>query len=219
MSIVVMIKFRQKINKDLKKYIETNIIPLYRNFDKGHDIQHVEEVIQRSLDLAEIYKADLDITYTAAAYHDTGLNKGREDHEINSGKIVRNDKNLKNFFSPEEIEIIAQAVEDHRASLQGDPRSIYGKIISDSDRIIDPIRTIERTIKFGLSENPDKDYNWHLERSFKYLNNKYGKFGYVKGYLSKSDVYKSLQEFRKILDNKRKFEEIFYEIWKNIIKS
>ena len=39
------------INKEIKKYIEAKIIPQYENFDKGHNISHVETVIEESLKL------------------------------------------------------------------------------------------------------------------------------------------------------------------------
>lgn len=33
------------INKEIKNYIETMIIPKYADFDKGHNLEHVKTVI------------------------------------------------------------------------------------------------------------------------------------------------------------------------------
>ena len=117
---------------EFRSYIENEILPLYRNFDRAHGPEHAEAVISRSLALAEIYGLDQDMVYAAAAYHDTGLTEGRERHHLVSGRIIREDMNLRNWFSEEQIETIAQAAEDHRASADREPRSIYGRIIADS---------------------------------------------------------------------------------------
>ena len=124
------------INPRLKDYIEAEILPRYREFDSAHRIDHVQEVIRGSLELALHYDVDVDMVYTVAAYHDTGLCGGREEHHILSGRILRGDATLKHYFSPDKIEIMAQAVEDHRASSSHAPRSIYGRIAAEADRII-----------------------------------------------------------------------------------
>ncbi len=54
----------------------------------------------------------------------------------------------------EEIETVAQAAEDHRASSDHDPRSIYGRIVAEADRLIDPVTIIRRTIQYVLSHYP-----------------------------------------------------------------
>ena len=51
--------------------------------------------------------------------------------------MIRADRQLAAWFTPQEIEIIAQAAEDHRASAKSKPRSIYGMIVAEADRIID----------------------------------------------------------------------------------
>lgn len=40
-----------------------------------------------------------------------------------------------------------EAVEDHRASSDHEPRSIYGKIVAEADRIIDTDTTLRRTVR------------------------------------------------------------------------
>ena len=98
-------------------YIETEIIPRYEQFDKAHNLSHVQAVIEESLALAKLYpEADERLAYTIAAYHDTGLCRDRATHHLVSGEIIAEDANLLQWFGKEEIEIMREAVEDHRAS-------------------------------------------------------------------------------------------------------
>ena len=105
-----------------KDYVEKEIIPRYASFDAAHREDHVRSVIEKSQKLARFYDVNPEILYLAAAYHDLGLCEGREQHHIVSGRIIREDKNLSRWFSREEIELAAQAAEDHRASGKNPPR-------------------------------------------------------------------------------------------------
>lgn len=169
------------IPEDLKAYIEHEIIPCYASFDRAHNLQHAETVIKESLALAARHpEADLRIVYTAAAYHDTGLCEGRENHHLVSGRMVANDMHLRQWFSEEEILLIKEAVEDHRASARHEPRSIYGCIVAEADRIIDPDTTLRRTVQYGLKQNPSADINWHYRRFKAHLAEKYAPGGYLR---------------------------------------
>lgn len=138
----------------LKEYIESEIIPRYDNFDGAHRRDHVRSVIGQSQELSKYYDVNPKILYAAAAYHDLGLCEGREKHHLVSGRIIREDKTLLNWFKVEEIEVIAEAAEDHRASNETPPRSIYGKIIAESDRLIDRETVIRRTVQYGFAHYP-----------------------------------------------------------------
>lgn len=41
------------MNKDLVKYIEENIYPLYERNDWAHQLWHIQEVVERSIKLAK----------------------------------------------------------------------------------------------------------------------------------------------------------------------
>lgn len=101
--------------------------------------------------------ADLNMAYVIAAYHDLGLSGPRAIHHLTSGKILMQDARLKRWFTPEQIKIMKEAVEDHRASASHAPRSIYGKIVAEADRDLTPETVIRRTIQFGLSNYPEMD--------------------------------------------------------------
>lgn len=146
------------IPETLITYIETAIIPRYKEFDKAHNLSHVRTVIEESLALARQYpEADERLAYVIAAYHDTGLCRDRATHHLVSGEILMADSTLRQWFSDTEILLMKEAVEDHRASTDHEPRSIYGKIVAEADRIIDPDITLRRTVQYGLKQNPAAD--------------------------------------------------------------
>lgn len=194
---------------ELRTYIESEILPLYLGFDGAHGPEHVRAVIDRCLALAEIYGLDLDMAYTAAAYHDTGLSEGRERHHLVSGRIIRNDRSLRNWFSEEQIETIAQAAEDHRASADREPRSIYGRILAEADRQIDPELTVRRTVQYGLSHYPEMDKEEHWRRMVEHLNAKYAEGGYLKLLIPESDNAARLAELRELMRNEERLRTIF----------
>ena len=128
----------QNPSLDLVEFVETKILPQYADFDKAHNMEHVTRVIRRSLDLARKTGADLNMVYAIAAYHDLGLSGPRAIHHLTSGKILIADARLKRWFSTDQLQMMKEAVEDHRASASRAPRSIYGKIVAEADRDIDP---------------------------------------------------------------------------------
>ena len=192
--------YLQKIVKvTLKEYIETEIIPRYDAFDGAHRRDHVGYVIDESLKLAEHYGLARNMVYTVAAYHDTGLAVDRKTHHLESGRILRSDELLKRWFSPEQIEIMAQAVEDHRASSNSEPRSIYGKIVAEADRQIDSLTIIRRTISYGLSHYPELDREGHWLRTLEHIREKYADGGYLKLWIPESDNARKLEELRELI--------------------
>lgn len=136
---------------DLVEYIETTILPRYSMFDKAHNMAHVTSVIRRSLDLVRATGADINMVYVIAAYHDIGMSGPRAVHHITGGRILAGDMRLRKWFSPEQIKIMKEAIEDHRASASHAPRSIYGKIVAEADRDMTPDTVFRRTVQFGLA--------------------------------------------------------------------
>lgn len=193
----------------LKEYIESEIIPRYDNFDGAHRPDHVRSVIGQSQELSRYYDVNPEILYAAAAYHDLGLCEGREKHHLVSGRIIREDKTLLNWFSVEEIEVIAEAAEDHRASNETPPRSIYGKIIAESDRLIDPETVIRRTVQYGFAHYPQMNREQMWERTLTHLQKKYGYGGYLKLWIPESSNSCRLEELRKIIADEKRLRSMF----------
>ena len=201
------------VDKSLKNYIETNILPLYDGFDAAHQRNHVDMVIEQSLAIAADLNVDTDMVYAIAAYHDTGLTADRKTHHLVSGKIVREDMRLRSWFGEDEIETMAQACEDHRASSDHEPRSIYGKIVAEADRIIDPEVTLRRTVQYGLSHYPEMDKEQQYARFRKHLNDKYAEGGYLKLWIPQSDNAGRLAELRKLITSEDKLIKVFDRLY------
>ena len=189
------------LTAELIDYIETEILPRYDAFDKAHNRTHALTVISQSLKLAQHYDVNVAMVYTIAAFHDTGLAEGREQHHTASARIIREDKRLKELFTDKEIEIIADAVEDHRASCSKPPRTIYGKIVAEADRIIDSTTIMARTIQYGLSNYPALTKEEHIERAVAHIKEKYGEGGYLKLWIPESENAARLQDFRALISN------------------
>ena len=170
----------KEIDPALVAHIETQILPRYRHFDRAHSTDHVLQVIERSLTLAAPYGLSPAMVYTIAAYHDTGLAEGREEHHLAGGRILAADPALRRWFSGEEIATMREAVEDHRASSDHEPRSIYGRIVAEADRCIDPPTIIRRTVQYGLAHYPALTREEHYARCLDHLRHKYDEGGYLK---------------------------------------
>ena len=114
-----------KISNLLEEYIQNNIFPIYNKNDQGHNLEHIKYVINRSIKFADtVPNINYNIVYTVAAYHDIGHHINPKQHELISAEIMYSDDKLKEFFNSEERIIIKEAIEDHRASSNHEPRSI-----------------------------------------------------------------------------------------------
>ena len=205
----------ETVNASLVRFVEGEIIPRYAAFDKAHQEDHARQVIARALDLAAHYPVDVNIVYAAAACHDLGLAVDRKTHHLESGRIIRAMQELRRWFSEAEIETVAQAAEDHRASSDHAPRSIYGRIVAEADRLIDPVTIIRRTVQFGLSHYPELSREEHWERTLEHMHEKYGDQGYLKLWIPESPNAARLEELRVIIRDpaalRAHFERIFDE--------
>lgn len=197
------------MRKILQQFIEEKIIPRYDAFDRGHRRDHAVKVIEQGLYLSQFYEVNKEIVYVACACHDLGLREDRRTHHLVSGRIIRTELPLDRWFSTEEIEIIAQAAEDHRASSDHEPRTIYGKIVAEADRQIVPETVIRRTIQFGLKHNPELDREGHWQRTVKHLEEKYAEGGYLKLWIPESPNAAKLEELRATIRNRRALRTIF----------
>ena len=204
------------VSPTLLEYIEQSILPRYDHFDAAHQRNHAEEVIARSLALVEHYDVDENMVYTIAAYHDTGLCEGRDTHHLVSGRIIREDKKLREWFDEAQIETMAQAAEDHRASSGHEPRSIYGKIVAEADRLISPEKVIRRTIQFGLDHYPELDKEGQYQRFREHLLEKYSDTGYLKLWLPESENAPRLEQLRQIIRDENKTREAFEKAFETL---
>jgi len=199
------------MNPELQQYIEREIIPRYDQFDQAHQRDHVMMVIQQSLDIASKLDVDIDMVYTIAAYHDTGLCEGRERHHEVSASIIKNDSELRRWFSEEQINIMADAAEDHRASAKQAPRTIYGRIVAEADRFIDPVTIVRRTIQYGLDHYPELSREEQYQRMVTHLKEKYGRNGYLKLWFPDSPNAERLEHLHDLIDDETQLRKLFEE--------
>lgn len=204
------------VNAELKAYVEQEIIPRYDGFDAAHQRDHVLTVIDAALKLATYYDINKDMVYAIAAYHDTGLAFGRDKHHTESKRIIIEDRELRRWFTEEEIATMADAAEDHRASSKGEPRTIYGCIVAEADRIIDSRSIIRRTIQFTLTNHPELDREEGYERMVDHLNAKYNYGGYLKLWIKESDNAQRLEELRQIIATPTRLREIYDELYNEL---
>lgn len=207
------------INKTLKEYIENNIIPKYENLDLAHRSDHVYGVIKHAIQLGKNYNLNLEMVYVIAAFHDIGLLIERKYHHIHGGIILEKDEFINSYFNIESIKIMKEAIEDHRASSEKKPRSIYGMVITEADRSDDFKEIIGRCFLFELSKNKNTTYNESFERVYDHITKKYGENGYLKVWLEKSSFNLTLKLLRQKLANKEKFKKECLIVYKNIKQS
>lgn len=206
-------------NPEIVDYVESRILPLYEGFDQAHRLDHARKVITNSFDIISDYDVDEDMVYVIAAYHDTGLTKGRKDHEKNSRQFMLADENLRRWFSVEQIRTMAEAAEDHRASNDYEPRTLYGKIVSEADRDIDYMTILRRTVQYGLANFPDYSMDEHYVRTIHHLREKYGRQGYLKLWLATAHNQENLEKIWQKLDTEDNLRGDFEEVFAQVAKS
>lgn len=202
------------VSPEIIDYVEREIIPRYAAFDKAHQENHVRMVIEQSLKLAgHTPSMNSDMVYVIAAFHDLGLVNGRQNHHKDSRRILEVDEFVRVHFTPEQIRIMGEAVEDHRASNSQKPRSEYGLIVAEADRFIEAETIIRRTIQYGLANYPQLDRAGHYQRTIEHLNKKYGPNGYLKVWIPWSDNAGNLKKLHALLNDKSRLDEIFNRIF------
>ncbi len=205
---------------EITTFLEHEIVPRYDNFDAGHGRDHAQHVMAQALTLAQHYpEVDPCILLTAAAYHDLGLINGRERHHIDSAAIVRADERLRRWFNDDEINTIADAAEDHRASSNHEPRTIYGRIVAEADRIIDSETIVRRALQYGLSHEPGLDMEGQYKRLKEHMQEKYAQGGYLRLWIPYGDNARRLTEFRAILADEQQFRHLFENIYHSLLSN
>jgi uncharacterized protein len=108
------------------------------------------------------------------------------------------------------------AVEDHRASSTSAPRSIYGAIVAEADRHIDPETILRRALQFGMKQHPEADFEWHFERAYQHMLEKYAEGGYMRLWLHSKRNVEGLKALRAIINDKQYMKNICASIFKTL---
>ena len=196
------------IRDDLKKYIKELINYHYNLNDKGHGVEHAEYVINRSLKFAnEINDINYEMVYVIAAYHDVAHHIDAKNHEVLSAQMLIKDEKIKKYFTDEQIKIMSEAVEDHRSSLETEPRSIYGKIVSSADRNTSVEVTLKRCYSYNKKHSQNLMENEVIEKCRRFLLEKFGEDGYARSkmYFDDKEYEKYLYDITDLALNSEKF--------------
>ena len=205
-----------EVPQDLQDYVVEEIIPLYNGFDAAHRPDHAESVISESMSLAQHYDVQPAMVYAIAAFHDLGLCEGREHHHEVSARIIHQTPRLRQWFTEEEIVTMAEAAEDHRASSKHAPRTIYGRIVAEADRLIDAETVLLRTVQYGLSHYPKLNREQHYQRMVDHLHEKYAEGGYLKLWIPESRNAERLAALRTVIKDEEQLHEIFARLYKEL---
>ncbi len=200
---------KMEVSLDLMSFVETKILPKYNDFGRSHGLQHVQRVIANSLVLSRQLGTDINMVYAIAAYHDLGMSGPRAIHHLTSGKILMADRRLRRWFSENQLRVMKEAVEDHRASASHEPRSIYGKIVAEADRDLQPEVVFTRAIEYGLEHYPQLDREGQWKRFAKHMDEKYSTHGYIRLWIPGSPNERYLKEVRGIIGDETKLRKAF----------
>lgn len=203
------------IKPKLKEFIENKVFPIYSTFDKGHDLNHITAVIERAFQLYNFLNdnsIDINLVYASAALHDIGIAVERKNHALHSQEFVINCDELKQIFNKEEILIIAQAVADHSTSKGIEPRSIYGKIVSDADKDDDLEISLLRAYEYTKKYYPNFSEEECLDNVYKQLQFKFGEEGKVKFWINSDNQEKFKQKMKELAINKNLYYQTITEI-------
>lgn len=197
------------VRKEVRDFIDGEIKPLYKTFDKAHNLSHFRFVANNCVMYAKELasrgeKVDLELAYVVGALHDIGISRGREGHAKSSAAMVFENKTLSKLFDEKTIRIIAEAVEDHSSHLSYSPRSVYGKIVADADRNNSVYLVFSRPIKFGIRNEKWRTREEQIERVYEFVQEKFGRNGYVKYHLDIDATTKEQKKVWALLDDKEK---------------
>lgn len=198
-----------QVNPSLRSHIERCVLSCYDRYERGHDRQHILAVIGQSMALARHYAVDAEMVYVVAAYHDIGIAEGRALHHLTSARRLREDAVLSTWFDANQIAVMAEAVEDHRASSSHAPRSLYGRIVAEADRDIDSEKILVRTIQYGRAHYPQLDSEEQWQRFRIHLQEKYGVGGYVQLWLPESGNAERLESLRELISDESRLREAY----------
>lgn len=219
-----------EVAESLQRWVEAEVLPQYGRFDAAHREEHARRVMARAMTLyrhlrermapptAPIASLMPEMTYAAAAMHDLGLSEGREEHHLASGRLIRACSDLRRWFDEQQVETIAQAAEDHRASATAPPRSMVGRIVAEADRDVEPETIVRRTVEYGLSHHPTLGREGHWQRTLEHLHEKYAEEGYIKLWLADSPNAAPLAELRALIADEVRLRRLFDSIITNRLK-
>lgn len=210
----------------IRKSVKDVMIKTIKKYDDSldHGKTHIADVVKNVWRYVRFYQLsiiEIEILLMAAVFHDIGLTMGgRKDHEIVAKQVVLADKDLKQLFNKEEIDIIGDCCLHHRTSNNDQNLPLLSKILSDSDNSVDIETVIMRCVATRMGKTSDRSSEFVTfvrEDVLSYLDMKHGSKGYKQFYLPlPSHNAESWISSKRIIDNRE--PELFTLIEKYIQK-
>lgn len=217
------------ITPELYNYVKTKIFPQYSG-ENGHGLDHIKNVIRRSLDFARRINSgeiktterdfanlpqelatgqvNYDICFVVAAFHDLGRNVNNKLHHLISAAMFLQDEKMQEFFSRSELRVAADAIMDHRASNELEPITIYGRIVSSADRDTDYRDIIRRAYQYNRHTHPERTKEQALEYCYDKICQKFSNpdaYGRKKMFFENPEFEVMIAEFVRITPDYQTF--------------
>lgn len=175
-----------KFNKLVSLY-NTNFGGFYKTMDRAHGLDHFKRVfdcgvqLNNALPLKSRFSEEL--IFAVAYTHDIFTGVCREHHHTLVGQFVRNNAQLffPEFTSPE-VEMIALACEQHRASFKGEFSTLFSELMNSADREL-PVSAKEilnRAVMYREDNFPHESKEEVLAESIRHVKDKFGHGGYAR---------------------------------------
>lgn len=165
----------------------------YKNNDDAHNMKHVNEVLSNMLHIIvrhDYVGINYNIVFMCAVCHDLFTGTNRKIHHILAANYVIEKSDIfLNRFNKDEINTIANAVLEHRASGLMETSNFYSRLLKTADKgVPDLNKTLKRTIEFNL--NKGFSVEQQLDNVLSHIDEKF----YRDGYLYKDRYYYNTYE-------------------------
>ena len=173
--------------ESLVKLYQKEFKGLYATMDRAHGIDHFERVFKCGIALNDSLPSkarfDEELIFVVSYTHDIFTGTCRKDHHTLAGEYVRNNAQLFfRQFNPTEIELIALACEQHRASYTGKFSNLFCELMNSADREL-PVSVkdmLDRAIMYREDHYPHETKEQVLAESVNHLKEKFGHGGYAR---------------------------------------
>lgn len=166
--------------------LQVMLVERYTDAYAGHDLAHRIDHVIAVTDLALAYNRKLgldlreDMIIVAGMLHDL-FNSDRENHHTLGGQYIREqDIDFLNKFTPSERDLMAMAVEQHRASYKGEYSSMYSRVIASADRGAPSFKSTVRRAYGYAKKQAGGDHAVAVQSTVDHLVDKFGANGYCK---------------------------------------
>jgi uncharacterized protein len=173
--------------------------------DTAHGPKHAIYVANRCIAFARQEGVSVELSYIAGICHDLKHHEDAHNHEMLGGLAFYANPFFKRELSEESRKLVKEAIEDHRSSLEGEPRSIYGRILSSADRTTDWREALRRCESYSKKHFPDLSIEQRTERAFTYIKEKYGEKGRAKSYFDDPAFFEMKKRLEVLTNDKRLF--------------